>query len=220
MSLHETSFAHRVAKKGSGARSILESSGYRLFDLTITLVLLPIVLPAILAAALAIKLSEPNAPAFFRQTRYGLQGKPFKMLKLRTMVPNAEALKADLLELSEDKGQGFKIVDDPRITKIGRILRKSFFDELPQFLNVLKGDMSVVGPRANSYHPSTYEPWQLKRLNVKPGLTGDWQVSRTRSYDFNDRCKIDNAYVDQKSILKDLTLIFRTANVILHRSGH
>lgn len=218
MSLHEANFAH-VDLKDRQETSTLQSAGFRLFDLAVTLLLLPIVAPATLVAALAIKISDPEAPAFFSQTRYGLKGKPFKIFKLRTMVPNAEALKADLLDLSADKGQGFKIERDPRITKIGHILRKSYFDELPQFLNVLKGDMSVVGPRANSYHPSTYEAWQLKRLEVKPGLTGDWQVSRAKSYDFADRCKIDNEYVEQKTVLGDLVLIFKTAQVVINRSG-
>ncbi|MEM8802613.1 MAG: sugar transferase [Pseudomonadota bacterium] len=218
MSLHEANFAH-VDLKDRRETSTLQSIGFRVFDLAVTFMLLPIVIPAVLVAAAAIKLSDPKAPAFFSQTRYGLNGKPFKIFKLRTMVPNAEAMKDELLELSADKGQGFKIERDPRITKIGRILRKSYFDELPQFLNVLKGDMSVVGPRANSYHPSTYEAWQLKRLNVKPGLTGDWQVSRAKSYDFADRCKIDNEYVEHKTVLGDLILIFKTAQVVVCRSG-
>lgn len=218
MSLHEANFAH-VDLKDRPETSAFQAFGFRLFDLVVTALLLPIVVPAILIAAAAIKISDPKAPAFFSQVRYGLKGTPFKIYKLRTMVPNAEALKADLIELSADKGQGFKIERDPRITKIGHILRKTYFDELPQFLNVLKGDMSVVGPRANSYHPSTYEPWQHRRLDVKPGLTGDWQVSRDKSYDFADRCKIDNEYVDQKTVLGDLILIFKTAQVVISRNG-
>jgi len=218
MSLHEANFAH-VELENQNELDRFKALRFRAFDLVVTVLLLPIVLPAILLAAAAIKLSDRKAPAFFSQTRYGLNGKPFKIYKLRTMVPNAEALKKDLLEMSSDKGQGFKIEHDPRITKIGAALRKSYFDELPQFLNVLQGDMSVVGPRANSYHPSTYEPWQLKRLQVKPGLTGDWQVTRAKSYDFNERCKIDVAYVDQKTILGDIVLIFKTAKVVLVRNG-
>lgn len=218
MSLHEANFAHVDLKDRQGT-SAFQALGFRLFDLAVTVMLLPIVVPAILVAAAAIKISDPKAPAFFSQTRYGLKGVPFRIFKLRTMVPNAEALKADLLELSDDKGQGFKIERDPRITKIGHILRKTYFDELPQFLNVLKGDMSVVGPRANSYHPKTYEAWQLKRLDVKPGLTGDWQVSRAKSYDFVDRCKIDNEYVEQKTVLGDVILILKTAQVVISRNG-
>lgn len=199
------------------SNSYVEKAAFRAFDLLIVAILSPMIVLAILASAVALKLSDPKQPVFFKQTRFGLHGKPFTILKLRTMVPNAEELKAELLALSADKGQGFKIINDPRITRVGRVLRRTYLDELPQFFNVLKGEMSVVGPRANSFAPSTYEPWQLKRLEVKPGLTGEWQVSRSKTYDFRERCRMDNAYVSQKSIPKDLLIIAKTVNVCLFR---
>lgn len=209
-----------VDRPRSTRRSLVQKVSFRAFDLSFTMAFLPIVLPAILLSAAAIKISDPKHPAFFKQTRYGIDGKPFKIIKLRTMVPNAEALKAELLALSEDKGQGFKIDNDPRITTIGRILRRSYFDELPQFFNVLVGHMSIVGPRANSFHPSTYEPWQLLRLQVKPGLTGDWQVSRDKTYDFRERCRMDNDYVLRKSLWRDVKIIAKTVKVCLfERNG-
>ena len=215
MSLREANYAHARVDFDYSEKSLLERVRFRAFDLSITVLGLPIVVPFVLLAAAAIKISDPSAPAFFRQTRYGLNGKPFKMIKLRTMVPNAESLKPDLVDLSTDKGQGFKIDSDPRITRIGRVLRRSYFDELPQFFHVLTGEMSVVGPRANSYHPSTYEPWQLRRLEVKPGLTGDWQVSPQKSYDFRERCMIDIKYVASKSVIRDLLIVLKTAKVCL-----
>lgn len=193
---------------------------FRSFDLLFAVVTLPFVTPAILIIMAIIRISDPSHPAIFRQTRYGLRGKPFTILKFRTMVPNAEELKEELASLSKDKGQGFKIPNDPRTTRIGRALRRTYLDELPQLFNVLMGEMSIVGPRANSYPPSTYEPWQLKRLDVKPGLTGDWQISKAKSYDFRERCRIDNEYVDRKSIFRDVMIILKTVKVcLLDRNG-
>jgi lipopolysaccharide/colanic/teichoic acid biosynthesis glycosyltransferase len=167
-----------------------------------------------------IKMSHPAHPAIFKQTRFSLRGKTFTIIKFRTMVPNAEKLKKELTSLSVDKGKGFKIVNDPRVTRIGRSLRRTYLDELPQLSNVLKGDMSIVGPRANSYPPSTYEPWQMKRLEVRHGLTGDWQISKGKTYDFRERRRIDNNYVNRTSISYDALIVWKTIRVCLfERSG-
>lgn len=156
---------------------------------------------------------------FFLQTRYGRGGRPFKMIKLRTMVKDAESRKMELVHLSEDKGPGFKIKNDPRITKIGRLLRKTHLDELPQFFNVIRGEMSIVGPRANSYHPDHYEPWQLRRLSVKPGITGSWQIAKEKSQDFSERCRMDIEYLEQRSFLVDMQIILATAVAVLRAPG-
>jgi lipopolysaccharide/colanic/teichoic acid biosynthesis glycosyltransferase len=171
--------------------------------------------PILFLAILAIKIENPHAPVFFRQTRYGYMGRPFTMYKLRTMVPEAEKLKSDFIALSEDKGPGFKLEHDPRVTNIGRAFRKFYIDEIPQFLNVVRGDMSLVGPRANSYSPESYEPWQRIRLAVKPGLTGSWQVARNKPTRFDDRCRMDIDYLNRKSLFVDTILMVRTGVMIM-----
>lgn len=190
-----------------------------LIDYGMTFLVLPYLLPCIAILWLVIKASAPGANAFFVQTRYGLGGKPFKMYKFRTMVPEAEELKAGLIELSDDKGPGFKIDNDPRVTKIGRLLRRTYLDELPQFFNVLKGEMALVGPRANSFEPTHYKPWQLGRLAVLPGITGTWQIAESKPKDFNLRCKMDIDYVENKSVLGDVGILLKTTLVCLQRSG-
>lgn len=189
----------------------------RVFDIVIAAVLLVLLAPLIFAVSCAIWLENPRAPVIFRQTRYGRLGNPFVLYKLRTMVPNAESLKSDYAGLSVETGPGFKILDDPRVTKVGRFLRHSYIDEIPQLVNVLRGEMSVVGPRANSYEPSIYEPWQRERLSVKPGITGLWQITRNKPLDFDGRCKLDLEYIRNKSFLLDTTIFIRTFFVVLIR---
>ena len=190
-----------------------------ILDYGVTLLALPYLLPTIVILWLVIKLSAPRSNAFFVQTRYGLGGRPFKMYKFRTMIPKADEFKAALIELSEDKGPGFKIENDPRVTKIGRLLRRSYLDELPQFLNVLRGEMALVGPRANSFEPTDYEPWQLDRLMVLPGITGTWQIAKPKPKDFKLRCQMDIDYVKNKTVLGDLAILLKTSLVCLQRSG-
>ncbi len=187
-------------------------------DATFATLALPFVLPVMGLCWIAIKITDLKADAFFVQTRYGLAGRPFKMIKLRTMIPDAEAKKHELLALSADKGPGFKVKHDPRITRLGKILRKTHLDELPQFINVMRGEMSIVGPRANSYHPREYEPWQLKRLSVKPGMTGSWQISREKPQHFADRCKMDISYIETRSLWGDIKIILRTAWAVAFRA--
>jgi len=173
-------------------------------------VCLLISLPVLAIAALAIKLENPRAGVLFRQARFGYRGQKFMILKLRTMVPDAELRKSELISLSVDKGPGFKIVDDPRITPVGRFLRRTHIDEIPQFINVLRGDMSIVGPRPNSYDPEVYEPWQKIRLIVKPGLTGPWQIARVKPLNFEDRCVMDFRYIESKSFGLDVGIVLLT----------
>lgn len=190
---------------------------YRAFDLCFVLLAAPMILTLVLAVAVMVKLDDPRAPVFFRQTRYGRGGRPFQIIKIRTMVPGAEAMKVALETQSKEKGAGFKLDDDPRITRPGRQLRKHYLDELPQFWNVLMGDMAIVGPRANSFDPAGLPHWQHLRLSVRPGITGTWQTMRDKPRDFAERCRIDIAYVRSKSFLGDLAIIWRTVAVAFVR---
>lgn len=197
-----------------------DSLARRAMDIGVVILMLPLILPVLAILAVIIKSEDPKAPVFFRQTRYGLGGKPFKIIKLRTMVRDAEALKARLADLSVEVGPGFKIPEDPRITRSGRWLRKTYLDELPQMFNVLAGDMALVGPRANSYSPDTYEPWQRLRLNVRPGITGTWQVATEKPTGFADRCRMDIDYIRQRSLMFDVSILFRTVSIcMVRRSG-
>jgi lipopolysaccharide/colanic/teichoic acid biosynthesis glycosyltransferase len=190
-------------------------------DICLAVILLVAAAPILIVAILAIKLNDWRSPFLFKQTRYGLNGQPFTIIKLRTMVPNAEQMKSSLSDLSEDKGAGFKIHNDPRITPTGLLLRKYYIDEIPQLFNVLRGEMALVGPRANSYDPSTYAPWQRRRLSVKPGITGTWQIARYKPTDFDQRCLMDIEYIQQRSLSKDLSILMSTAiMVIIRPSGY
>lgn len=208
-----------VDPAATAPRAVARSWHFRLFDLVMVAMAMPIALPGILILALVVKLNDPRAPVIFRQTRYGQDGRAFRLLKIRTMVPGAEALKAKVIDLSPDKGAGFKIADDPRVTRPGRWIRKLYLDELPQLFNVLKGGMALVGPRANSYAPDTYEPWQRRRLEVKPGLTGSWQVMLDKPQDFAERCRIDIDYIQNKTLAGDVLILFKTVIVCFLRQN-
>jgi lipopolysaccharide/colanic/teichoic acid biosynthesis glycosyltransferase len=203
---------HRANSKVS-----IYSSPDRVIDILLALVFLVACLPVLFIAMLVVKLENPRANIFFRQTRYGYRGQPFTIIKLRTMEPTAEMRKAELISLSLDKGPGFKVANDPRITRAGHWLRRCHIDEIPQFLNVLNGDMSLVGPRPNSYSPDVYEPWQKIRLLVKPGLTGSWQIARIKPHSFEDRCLMDLRYIEKKCLSLDLSIILLTIWSVLTR---
>jgi lipopolysaccharide/colanic/teichoic acid biosynthesis glycosyltransferase len=181
----------------------------RVFDLTLAVILLPLVLPVLAICALAIFLESPGA-VIFTQQRTAQHGHRFRMFKFRTMVTNAEELKASLQHLNILPPPDFKIIDDPRITRVGRILRKSSLDELPQIINVLKGDMSFVGPRPTSFAASTYDVWHTERLEVTPGITGLWQVHGRNRMTFDERLRLDIEYVRTISLGLDLKIIART----------
>lgn len=171
-------------------------------------------IPILLPIAIAIKL-ESNGPVVFSQTRIGKDGKKFRMYKLRSMVVNAEALKEDLYNQNEMSGPMFKIKDDPRITNVGRFIRKTSIDELPQLLNVLKGEMSLVGPRPSlPKEVKEFEPWMLERLEVKPGITCYWQVMGRNSIGFREWMELDVKYVHERCLSLDLKLIFKTFFVL------
>lgn len=190
----------------------------RLVDLVGSVVGLLILAILFIPLALAIKLDSPG-PIFYAQVRYGLLGKTFRIYKFRSMVQNADALKSQVK--NEASGLIFKNQDDPRVTKIGRFLRRSSLDEFPQFWNVLLGEMSLVGTRPpTADEVSRYDSHHWQRLNVKPGMTGEWQVSgRSTVKDFEDIVKLDLRYQEHWHPLYDLSLIARTIYVIVAKVG-
>lgn len=171
--------------------------------------------------AILIKIDDPKGPVFFKQTRVGKNGKTFQMLKFRSMCVDAEAKLAELKELNEKTGPVFKIADDPRITRVGKWLRKLSLDELPQFVNVLRSDMSVVGPRpALPNEVATYNDYQRQRLLVKPGMTCYWQTRRNRdSITFDEWVDLDLLYIKKCSAWSDFKLIVQTVGVVLTAQG-
>ncbi|UCE25517.1 MAG: sugar transferase [Candidatus Zixiibacteriota bacterium] len=175
--------------------------------------------PAMLLIALAIKL-DSKGPVFYRQTRCGLNGKPFKLYKFRTMCRDADTKKTRLTGLNEMSGPVFKVRNDPRVTRFGRFLRRTSLDELPQFINVLKGDMSLVGPRPPlPKEVAQYKPWQHRKLSVMPGVTCTWQVSGRNNIDFEQWMKLDLEYIDNWSLWQDTKILARTIPAVLKGSG-
>lgn len=170
--------------------------------------------PIIAIVACAVKVTS-RGPIFFSQKRVGKNGELFEMYKFRSMVVNAEELKEKLEEQNEMSGPMFKIKDDPRVTKVGKFIRKTSIDELPQLWNVLKGDMSLVGPRPSlPKEVEQFDNWMFKRLSVRPGLTCYWQVSGRSNIDFEDWMKLDCRYVDERNLWIDIKLIFKTVFVL------
>lgn len=194
-------------------------SAKRVMDVTLVVAALPVWGPLLLACAAALKLSSWSAPVLFSQPRTGRGGRRFPMFKLRTMVPNAEQLKKELAHLNELQWPDFKISNDPRITRLGRFLRKTSLDELPQLLNVLRGEMSLVGPRPTSFDAGTYRLWQSERLDVQPGLTGLWQILGRGSTEFSERLRMDIAYIERRCLWLDVQILFRTIWSVLARKG-
>jgi len=187
----------------------------------ISFVIIFLLSPFVLMIALIIKLTS-KGPVIFKQERVGLRGRKFYIYKFRTMVYNAEILKNTLIKQNETDGPAFKIKNDPRITRVGKILRKTGLDELPQLFNVLKGEMSLIGPRPPlPEEVEKYERWQLKRLSVKPGITCTWQVIPNR-HDilFEKWMKLDIQYIENWSIKKDFLLIFKTIKSFFTPTGH
>ena len=188
-------------------------------DLTIALTALAVLLPFFICLALAIRL-DSRGPVLFRQTRIGRDGQPFEMLKFRSMYADAEAQRAALLLHSDRDGVCFKSRSDPRITRIGRIMRRFSIDELPQILNVLRGEMAVVGPRpALPEEVLAYHDRARERLEAKPGLTGIWQVSGRAEIGFEKMIDMDLAYVRSRTIVLDLMLVLLTFRAVVGGRG-
>lgn len=190
----------------------------RAMDLGITLAVMPLLLPILGIVALAVRLDSPG-PILFCQQRTGRHGVRFGMFKFRTMVENAEELKASLAHLNILPPPDFKIIDDPRITRVGKVLRATSLDELPQVFNVLRGEMSLVGPRPTSFAASTYQLWHAERLEVVPGITGLWQVYGRNESTFDERLRLDVEYIQNQSAWLDLKIMFWTVGSVVRRSG-
>jgi lipopolysaccharide/colanic/teichoic acid biosynthesis glycosyltransferase len=191
----------------------------RSMDIVGAILFLAIHSPLLLTAALAIKLTS-RGPIFFRQERDGLGGRPFTMYKFRTMVTDAEKRKEQLMALNEQAGPVFKIKNDPRITPVGHFLRRTSIDEMPQFWNVLNGDMSMVGPRPPLHSEVLrYESWQRRRLDVTPGLTCIWQVTGRSNIRFIDWMRLDLRYIALRSLWCDLKLLLQTIPAIVTGKG-
>lgn len=198
-------------------QSIAEMSYYvvkRGIDVICSLIGLILLSPMLVLVAIVIKL-DSKGPILFKQERVGYKGEKFYMYKFRSMVINAEELKKELHKHNEMSGPMFKMKDDPRVTRVGRFIRKTSIDELPQLFNVLKGEMSLVGPRPSlPSEVDKFADWMKKRLEVKPGLTCYWQVSGRNNIGFNEWMKLDCKYVDERNIWIDLKLIFKTFFVL------
>ncbi len=191
----------------------------RAFDLVAAILGLLFFLPQVPFLMLLVKLETPG-PFLFRQIRVGKDGRLFKCYKIRSMVVNAEELKESLAHLNEADGAAFKIREDPRITRVGRFVRRSSLDEFPQLLNVLKGDMSIVGPRPQvPSEVAEYLPQHLERLRVKPGLTCLWQVSGRNDLDFEEWMRMDREYVLRRGLKMDLWILLRTLPAVIARRG-
>jgi exopolysaccharide biosynthesis polyprenyl glycosylphosphotransferase len=189
-----------------------------ILDYTLSIMVIIILFPLLLTIAILIKLD--GGPIFFSQVRMGLHGRHFNCLKFRTMVVNAESMQESLLSKNEQQGPVFKIKNDPRVTKIGKFLRKTSLDELPQFFNVLKGNMSIVGPRPPiPSEVKQYERWQTRRLSMKPGITCIWQVSGRNNIPFEQWMKLDMQYIDTWSLKLDLIIILKTVKVVFSGDG-
>lgn len=191
----------------------------RLFDIVFSIMAIIFLSPVFLTVALIIKL-DSKGPVFFHQKRIGLMGKPFYMHKFRSMVFDAEQRFKEVEEKNEISGYMFKIKNDPRVTRVGKIIRKTSIDELPQLFNVIKGDMSIVGPRPPiGREVQKYDAWHNLRLSVKPGITGLWQVSGRNNIGFEDMCRLDLKYIRERNLIYDLKIIFKTLPVLLGDSG-
>lgn len=204
----------------AGGRPWNLSRTKRWVDAAGALILLLLLAPVLLAIALLIKWHSPG-PVFFVQQRTGYRGRRFGMIKFRTMVTNAEALKESLRHLNKHGANSvdFKIDNDPRVTPIGRWLRQTSLDELPNLINVVLGDMRLVGPRPTSFNASRYHRHHLGRLSTYPGMTGLWQISGRSDVDFDDRVTLDMQYIRQQGPLQDLQILLKTPAKVLSGQG-
>jgi lipopolysaccharide/colanic/teichoic acid biosynthesis glycosyltransferase len=225
MSVLEMFAAHEEDwfRKFEPQKRILTGRAYllvkRFMDLFLVVVTIPLWLPLNGLIALTIHVTSPGAPVMFRQLRTGKGGRRFHMYKFRTMVHDAEELKAVYAHLNELQLPDFKITNDPRVTPIGKFLRRTSLDELPQLFNVLRGEMSLVGPRPTSFGPETYQLWHTERLDVMPGMTGLWQIIGRAHLEFDDRLRLDIAYIERASIWLDINILFRTFLEVFQQRG-
>lgn len=187
----------------------------RFIDIIGSIFAILLLAPILLLISLLIKIEDPKGPVLFKQIRIGKDGKEFYMYKFRSMIANAEELLENILHLNETTGAMFKIKNDPRITKVGKFIRKTSIDELPQLWNVLKGDMSLVGPRPPLHREvQEYTNYEKQRLLVTPGCTGLWQISGRSNIGFKEMVELDLHYIKNQSILFDVVILLKTVSVI------
>ncbi|MEO6461769.1 MAG: sugar transferase [Candidatus Eisenbacteria bacterium] len=229
-----TGFGHGGAAVASGAlapslapafplphapHGLYAQAGKRALDIAGGLLALVAAGPMILLGALAVRLTS-RGPAFYKSTRLGKSGRPFTFYKLRSMYVGADAERANLMHMNEADGPVFKIARDPRVTRVGQWMRSTSIDELPQLLNVLKGDMSLVGPRPPlPEEADKYEAWQRRRLDVKPGITCLWQVSGRSRLGFDEWMRLDLEYIRRQSLATDVWILVRTVPAVISREG-
>ena len=203
---------------GRIAQSCKSLPGKRVFDVGVAVLALAVLSPLLAVTALAIKIFD-GGPVMYRQRRVGQGGKPFQLLKFRSMVVGAERLIVDLRDRNANTGLLFKVYDDPRITRLGRLIRRLSIDELPQLWNVIRGEMSLVGPRPLAVEPEDFGPIENKRHSVLPGITGYWQISGCNDLNYEEMIKLDLAYIQNRSLFLDLRLLMRTPAALVHRRG-
>ena len=206
-------------------KRILTGAAYRrakrIMDIILVVFSMPIWLPVVGIIALLIAILSPGAPVLFVQQRTGRGGRRFSMYKFRSMVPDAEELKSGLAPLNADGELAgpLKLENDPRVTRIGRVLRKTSLDEIPQLFNILRGEMSLVGPRPTSWGIKSYKLWHTERLDVVPGLTGLFQIYGRGSQDFDLWLRLDIAYIERACLWLDINILFRTIFEIFKQRG-
>ncbi|WP_241210956.1 sugar transferase [Halobacillus sp. BAB-2008] len=192
----------------------------RVIDISFSLIALIVLSPFFLLISLLIKIEDPKGPVFFSQSRAGKNNKEFKMYKFRSMVSNAEELKEKLMDQNEAEGPVFKIKEDPRVTKVGKFIRRTSIDELPQLINILNGNMSLVGPRPPlPQEVAQYNSYEMQRLKVVPGLTCYWQVSGRSNLSFEEWVNLDIKYICNRNLFLDLKLILKTVKVLFGSKG-
>ncbi|MEK1481643.1 sugar transferase [Limosilactobacillus fermentum] len=192
----------------------------RLFDVVASAIGVVVISPVLLIIAICIKVDDPHGPVFYTQTRVGKDGHEFKIIKFRSMVSNADELLAKLQDQNEVNGAMFKMKDDPRITRVGRVIRKYSLDELPQLINVVTGSMSIVGPRPPLVSEvEQYTEYDKQRLLVTPGATGMWQVGGRNDVDFDEMVRLDLTYIQNRSVWLDLKIMLETVKVMIKPNG-
>ncbi|MCM2675918.1 sugar transferase [Alkalicoccobacillus plakortidis] len=223
--MEETSQSSARRDQSISKKLIINESLFYLFlkrgiDISASIIGIIVLSPLFLILAIVIKIEDPKGAVFFKQTRVGKDENEFKMYKFRSMVSNAEELLEGLLDQNEVSGAMFKMKADPRITKMGKFIRKTSIDELPQLLNVLKGDMSLVGPRPPLIREvNEYTLFHKQRLLIKPGCTGLWQVSARNNVGFDEMVSMDLNYIKNRNILLDFKIILKTLLVLINTKG-